>query len=358
MRMCCMRAWKLEKIGQIKYYEDASKSAIGDGQILLRVKAAGICGSDVPRVYKTGAHNMPLIIGHEFAGEIAEVKNPCDESLIGKRMGVFPLIPCKKCPACMEKKYEMCSHYSYLGSRVDGGFAEYVAVPKWNLTELPENTSYQQAAMLEPMAVAVHAMRQLEINTDDTVLVCGAGTIGQLLVMFLLERGLKNIYVIGNKQFHKKTLMEIGLPEDHYFDAKSGDVRQWVNDKTNNLGVDAYYECVGRNETIAQGLDLVRAGGMICLVGNPAGDIEFSQDTYWKILRKQLLVKGTWNSSYLGDDEEAIHDDWHYVIDKLKDGNIHPEKLITHKLQLQELEKGLNIMQDKTEDYIKIMVTD
>ena len=351
-----MKAWKLDNVGNINFYEDVPGPALAPDQVLVKVKACGICGSDVPRVYKDGAHNMPLIIGHEFSGVVEKTGDSVDKELLGKRVGIFPLIPCKKCPACRSKKYEMCSNYSYLGSRIDGGFAEYAAVPKWNLIELPDNVSFKQAAMLEPMAVAVHAMRQLELENDDSVLVCGAGTIGQLLIMFLLDKGIKNVYALGNKDFQKQTLLEIGLPEDHYFDVKSGDAKIWVKEKTSGLGVDTYFECVGRNETIEQGLDMVKSGGQVCLVGNPAGDMTLSQKNYWKILRKQLRIKGIWNSSYLGDDPEAENDDWHYVLERLAAGNIHPEKLITHELELSELEKGLLIMKDKKEDYIKIMV--
>lgn len=351
-----MKAWKLKDIGDIEFYKDAAVPEPGDGEVLIKVKAAGICGSDVPRVYKDGAHRMPLIIGHEFSGQVDNVGANVDKSRLGKRMGIFPLIPCRNCIACLEKKYEMCSNYSYLGSRRDGGFSEYAAVPEWNLIELPDSVTWEQAAMLEPMAVSVHAMRQLKIEKDDTVLVCGAGTIGQLLVMFLLERGIEKVYVAGNKEFQKKSLLDIGLPEGHFFNIKEGDFHKSIMEITSGQGVDAYFECVGRNETIADSVELVRAGGQACLMGNPAGDMGFSKANYWKILRKQLTLKGTWNSTYLGDDNDAGSDDWHYVMNKLSEGKIHPEKLITHRLDISELEKGLLIMRDKTEDYVKIMV--
>ncbi|SFG25717.1 galactitol-1-phosphate 5-dehydrogenase [Oribacterium sp. WCC10] len=351
-----MKAWKLDETGKINFYDDVPVPEPEAGEVLIKVNAAGICGSDVPRVYRDGAHNMPLVIGHEFSGQVEKIGANVDKGKLGKRMGIFPLIPCRKCPSCREKKYEMCSNYSYLGSRRDGGFSEYVTVPEWNLIELPEGVTCEQAAMLEPMAVSVHAMRQLPIEKTDSVLVCGAGTIGQLLVMFLLERGMENVYVAGNKDFQKKILLDMGLPEGHFYNIKDGDLHKWVMDKTLGSGVDAYFECVGRNETIADSVELVKAGGQVCLMGNPAGDMSFSKVNYWKILRKQLTLKGTWNSSYLGDDEDAVSDDWHYVMRKLSEGKIHPEKLITHRLRLNELEKGLLIMRDKTEDYVKIMV--
>ncbi|ETP72440.1 theronine dehydrogenase-like Zn-dependent dehydrogenase [Lachnospiraceae bacterium JC7] len=353
-----MKAWKLNDVGDIKYYEDEPVPDPGDGEVLIKVKAAGICGSDVPRVYKDGAHNMPLIIGHEFSGQVEKLGQNVDKSKFGKRMGIFPLIPCRKCAACLGKKYEMCSNYSYLGSRRDGGFSEYVTVPEWNLIEIPHSVTWEQAAMMEPMAVSVHAMRQLSIGPEDSVLVCGAGTIGQLLIMFLLERGIKNVYAAGNKDFQKKVLMDIGFPEEHFYDIKTGDLHEWIMKKTSHRGVDAYFECVGRNETIGNSVELVKAGGQVCLMGNPAGDMTFSKTNYWKILRKQLTLKGTWNSSYLGADEDTKSDDWHYVLKRLLEGKIKPEKLITHRFKLSELEKGLRIMKDKTEDYVKIMIVE
>ena len=102
-------------------------------------------------------------------------------------------------------------------------------------------------------------------------------------------------------------------------------------------------------------VNLRRPGGKICFVGNPSDDILLRKDTYWKILRKQLTIKGTWNSLYLGDDKLAYKDDWHYVLNLLKEGKIHPELLITHKLNFKDLAQGLSIMRYKTQDYIKIM---
>ena len=157
-----MKAQVLYGINDMRY-EDIEEPQLKDGWVIVKVMAAGICGSDIPRIYKTGAHVHPIVIGHEFSGKVVKTYNG-DSDWSGKRVGVFPLIPCGKCKCCQDKRYEMCSNYNYLGSRCNGGLAEYVAVPEWNLLELTENISYRQAAMLEPMAVAVHAMRQFTIK--------------------------------------------------------------------------------------------------------------------------------------------------------------------------------------------------
>ena len=156
-----MRAYNLHGVSDLRL-ENADIPVPQDNETLVQVKAAGICGSDIPRIFVNGTYHFPTIPGHEFAGVDMQT---------GKRVGIFPLIPCGACGPCMDRKYEMCRHYSYLGSRTDGGFAEYVAVPKWNMIELPDNVTFEQAAMLEPMAVAVHAMRSISPSSGDAVAV-------------------------------------------------------------------------------------------------------------------------------------------------------------------------------------------
>ena len=350
-----MHALILEDIGKIKYKE-TKKPIPGENEVLIKVEACGVCGSDIPRVYKDGAHNMPLILGHEFSGCVIETGKCVESALVGKRVGIFPLIPCKKCSPCKTGKYEMCKNYSYLGSRCNGGFAEYVCVPRWNIIELPINVSYESAAMLEPMSVAVHAMRRTEPSIDDVVAVCGLGTIGMLLTMFLIDRGVKRIIVIGNKDFQKKKILELGIKEENYCDSRVQNPLDFILAATDNEGADVFYECVGRNETVSLAVQCAAAGGNVCFVGNPASDMLFDKNVYWKILRNQIRITGTWNSTYLGEDYNGDYeDDWHYVLRRLETGRINPEALITHKCTLDTTIKGMEIMRDKSEDYIKVM---
>ena len=346
-----MRAHILHEIDHLKYQEVPAPVPAG-GEVLLEVKAVGICGSDVPRIYQTGAHVHPLIPGHEFSSIVKEVGQGVDEKWIGKAVGVFPLIPCRECLPCQRKQYEMCKSYSYLGSRRDGAFAEYVTAPVWNLIELPEGVSLEEAAMLEPMAVAVHAMRRVAPTVQDTVVVYGLGTIGLLLTMFLLEAGIKNLFVIGNKEFQKKKIMALGLSEAHYCDSRTQEVSQWIKENSKGAGADVFFECVGKNEMVSQAVDLTTAAGRICMVGNPYSDMILEKEVYWKILRNQLTVTGTWNSSFDHDAE----DDWHYVLERLAHNKITPSELISHRFSLEDLECGLKIMRDKTEDYGKVMI--
>ena len=167
-----MRAYELHGVNDLRR-EDIEKPEIPSGWVLVQVKASGICSSDIPRIFTNGTYHFPTIPGHEFSGVVAAYGEGVPEERVGKRVGIFPLIPCRTCPQCRQKKYEMCEHYDYLGSRRDGGFAEYVAVPDWNLMELPENVSFREAAMLEPLSVALHAVKRSGVKPGDTAAVIG-----------------------------------------------------------------------------------------------------------------------------------------------------------------------------------------
>ncbi len=345
-----MKAWVLHGIENFQL-EDIKEPVLKDDEVLVAVQAAGICGSDIPRIYHAGAHCYPLIPGHEFSGIVIKTGMHIDASWNGRRVGVFPLIPCGGCPVCVQAKYEMCRHYSYLGSRRNGGFAEYVAVPADNLLLLPDNISYEEAAMLEPMAVVVHAMRRMMSKTDERVLICGLGTIGMLLLLFLKEAGIQNVYVVGNKDVQKLAAVRAGLSEDRYCDSASENVKEWIMDRTGGVGVDVFYECVGKNETVSLAVDVAAPGGGICLLGNPHTNMILEKSVYWKILRNQLTITGTWNSSFLHKKE----DDWHYAMEKVSQKRIMPTSLITHRISLEEIGRAVRMMDKKTEDYMKVM---
>lgn len=345
-----MKAWVLHGINDLRW-EETGKPEPGPREVLVQVKAAGICGSDIPRIYQNGAYSHPLIPGHEFAGVVAGLGEGVEKEWLGRRVGVFPLIPCGECMPCQKKLYEMCRHYSYVGSRRDGAFAEYVTVPVWNLLPLPDAVTFEEAAMLEPMSVAVHALRRVCPSKTDTVAVCGLGTIGLFLTMFLLDAGIRKLLVIGNKEFQRKSVIDLGIPEDSYCDSRTQDVSEWIAARTGGYGADVFFECVGRNETYALAVQNTAPAGRVLVAGNPFTDMHLPRDVYWKILRNQLTVTGTWNSTFRQDPE----DDWHYVLDRLSAGQIHPSRFITHRLPLENLDQGLCIMRDKTEDYVKIM---
>lgn len=348
-----MKAWVLHGVNDI-CFEEVKEPQLAENEVLVSVKACGICGSDIPRIYETGAHRHPLIPGHEFAGQVEKTGVRVDVKWLGKRVGVFPLIPCRECISCQQHHYELCRNYSYLGSRRNGGFAEYVVVPEWNLMELPDNVPYDVAAMMEPMAVAVHAMRRTMPCRGEAgaTAICGLGTIGMLLLMFLIDAGIENILVVGNKESQKQMVMNLGLDKDRYCDSTKQQVPEWIRRSTKGAGAEVFFECAGRNETFSQAVDLTAPGGRICLVGNPSSDMVLDKAVYWKILRNQLTVTGTWNSSFT----HQTSDDWNYVLDRLKEKWMIPRAIISHRLRLCDAEQGFKMMREKRESYRKIMV--
>lgn len=351
--MHMMKAWVLHGVGDIRY-EEADRPEPTEGEVLVEVKAAGICGSDIPRIYRTGAHIHPLILGHEFSGKVVQTGKNADRKWLDKRVGIFPLVPCRRCESCRKQRYELCCSYSYLGSRRDGGFAGYAVVPEWNLVELPDSVTYEQAAVLEPMAVAVHAMRNAliySVDRDAPIAVCGFGTIGMLLAMLLQEAGYSNIYAAGNKDYQKEAAVRAGIGSERFYDNKNGEFAGWLMEQTGGVGVKVFFECVGKNETVSEAVDSAAPDGTVQLVGNPVSDMLLEKNTYWKILRSQLTVKGSWNSSF----RHSADDDWNYVLERIKSGRLHPEQCITHRIPMEKLDKGLQVMRDKTEDYIKVM---
>lgn len=331
-----MKAYVLHGIGDLRY-EDCPIPKIPSGWALVKVLAAGICSSDIPRIFEKGTYHFPTIPGHEFSGKVERVADESNRYRIGKRVGVFPLIPCKKCAFCKKGQYETCSDYDYIGSRRDGGFAEYVAVPVWNLLELPESASDVQGALLEPAAVALHAVRRAGIFPGASVCVVGTGAIGLLAGQWAGIRGAGRVVIKGRSEAKKPIVQRCGLEYASVF--RAGEE------------FDCVIEAVGSAQALEESLLLTKPGGKLVLMGNPDGPRTLSRDLYWRILRKQLTLTGTWNSSYGGKNS-----DWTEAVHAMESGRLQTAGVITHVLKRAELERGLAIMRNRREPFCKVML--
>ena len=344
--MKSMKAYVLRGVGDLRF-EEIPVPDLMPGWALVRVKAAGICSSDIPRIFTKGTYHFPTIPGHEFSG-VVEAVFPGDhdsenQSWVGKRVSAFPLIPCRKCAQCEAGRYELCENYDYLGSRRDGGFAEYVAAPVWNLMELPENVSFEVGAMMEPLSVARHACRIGRIQPGDSVAVVGTGMIGFDAARWANAFGAEKVMILGRNEAKRSLAERLGcvkyanLPDKNQISDRKADV---------------VIEAVGTPDAIQTALELAAPGGRVVLMGNPSGDIGLKQDDYWRILRKQLTLSGTWNSSYQGEKRS----DWTEARDALADGNMIAEPLITHRFGFEQLPRGLELMKKHKTPYCKIMI--
>lgn len=330
-----MKAYVLHGIGDLRY-EDWPVPELQPGWALVKVLAAGICSSDIPRIFTKGTYHFPTIPGHEFCGRVEAVHDEADSGWIGKRVGVFPLIPCKKCPSCQRGEYETCEHYDYLGSRRDGGFAEYAAVPVWNLLELPDEVSDIQGALLEPAAVALHGVKRAEIQPGDSVCVVGTGAIGLLAGQWARLKGDGRVVIKGRSEEKRELAENCGL--------------EYRTD-TDGEPFDRVIEAVGSENALTESIQLTAPGGRLVLMGNPDGPRALTQDTYWRILRKQLALTGTWNSSFGSKDS-----DWKMLIQAMKAGRLKTDTVVSHVVQKKNLDAGLNLMREKKNFYCKIML--
>jgi L-iditol 2-dehydrogenase len=311
-----MRAWVLHGINDLQL-NDVPMPTPKDGEVIVSVRAAGICASDISRVYSTGSYHYPIILGHEFSGVVERVHNEKNFGPVGKRVGVFPLIPCFTCESCADGRYETCSDYSYIGSRRDGAFAEYVAVPEWNLIILPDGMTFDRAALLEPASVALHAVRSIKNHNISRAAVIGDGAIGRLIGAWLIHCGVESVDVLGR------------------------------NDNGILVNYDVCIAAAGSFESFRRCIELARPNGELVLVGNPSVDFNIGRELYWQILRKQLTVSGIWNSSYPSD--------WQSVIENAE--NLHLDKFISHKYEFGELGKAFDMIYNKRERHGKVIVT-
>ncbi len=330
-----MKAYVLYGIGDLRY-EDRPVPKIAPGWALIKVLAAGICSSDVPRIFEKGTYRFPTIPGHEFCGIVEMVADKENEKWLGKRVGVFPLIPCKKCSSCQKGQYETCRDYDYIGSRRDGAFSEYLVAPVWNLIALPDSISNMQGAVLEPAAVALHAIKRLGVLSGKSVCIIGTGAVGILAAQWSKALGANRIVVKGRGEQKRQIVEQCGL--------------EYVPRCEERF--DCVVEAAGTNQALVDCLGLADGGGRIILLGNPSSDIKLLQALYWKILRKQLTISGSWNSSY-----GYSGDDWQNAIQAMASGSLRIEPLVTHIFTLDELREGLRVIRDKAEPFCKIGIT-
>ena len=339
-----MMALNLHGVGDLRY-EEVPMPVCKSGEVLLKIKAVGICGSDIPRVFTKGTYHFPTIIGHEFAGEIVEAENP---SLIGCGASVFPLLPCGHCEACKEEQYARCSNYDYYGSRRDGAMAEYLAVKLENVCLLPSGVSYEEAAMSEPAAVARHAFNKSELRYGETLLLYGIGTISLIVAQWAKVAGVENIVLAARTDDKVEFAKKLGYPLA--VNVKRESLGKLVEEVTAGRGADVCIEGTGVPESWAECLNHVKAGGRVVCMGNPIGSMSLSQDAYWKILRKELTLVGTWNSSF-----SRKENDWREAVQAMQDKRLDLKSLITHRFSLGEYKEAFSLMHERREMYCKVM---
>jgi L-iditol 2-dehydrogenase len=342
-----MKALVVEDVKKL-VYKDIEIPTVSEDKVLIHVRACGICGSDVPRARDGGVHSFPQVIGHEFSGDIVKVGDAVSEYKVGDRVTAAPLVPCGKCKNCKKGHPAMCTNYSFIGSREQGAMAEYVAVPSKNLVKLADNISYEQAACIEPITVALHGIERVDIKSGGRAIVYGCGTIGILLMQCLKAKGLEKVYAIDIDDFKLSIAKELGAYE--VINPLNTNITEYF-DKYGK--VDYVFETAGVNIIQSQVLNLVDKLGNVVYVGTANKDVTIDHKIFENILRGELNVTGSWMSY----SEPFPGNEWKAAVEYLESGKINVDKIITHKFKLKDGYSAFEAMLSKDENSIKVMYT-
>ncbi len=346
-----MNALVLHAVGDARL-EQIPKPEPTPGEVLVRVGFCGVCGSDIPRTFVKGTYHFPTVCGHEFAGTVEACGAEIEDYKPGDRVVVFPLLWCGKCDSCELGNYVQCSDYDYYGSRRDGAFAEYVAVPPQNLVPVPDGVSMEAASMAEPAAVALHAVKRAGGNlVGESVVIFGAGPIGLMAAQWARMMGAKQVIIFD--LIPEKLAMANKLGFDLAFNARDGDPVEKVNSLTGGKGAEVCIEAAGVPITLTQAIAAARVNGRVVNMGNPSADVTLPAALISQVMRRELTIFGTWNSAFSA---AGNNDDWRAVLDAVAAGAIDLDSLVSHRTPLADSMESLIMMRDQSEFFAKVLI--
>jgi L-iditol 2-dehydrogenase len=321
-----MKALLLSAYNQLEL-KDLPSPTPGPDELLIKVSACGICGSDVHGYDgSTGRRIPPIVMGHEASGVVASVGSEVRDFAPGDRVTFDSTVFCGKCEYCLKHEVNLCNQRQVIGVscteyRRAGAFAEFLAVPARIAYRLPESFSFEKAAMLEAVSVALHGVAVTEMKGGETVLVIGAGMIGLLLLQAARAMGCSRVFVSDVDPTRLDLAKELGA--DATLLASGTPLIEEILRRTDGTGVDAVLEAVGREETIAAAIDCTRKGGTVTLVGNISPQIMLPLQ---KVVSRQIRLQGSCASA--GEYPQAI--------ELISSGKIKVDSLITAVAPLSE----------------------
>lgn len=324
-------------------YEEIDTPKISDDEVLVKVRATGICGSDVPRVLHNGAHYYPIVLGHEFSGEVVEIGKNVESLQIGDRVSGVPLIPCKNCPDCNKGNFSLCKNYTFIGSRIFGSFAEYVKLPEKNAVKFDPSVSFEQAAFFEPATVALHGIKCANYRGGKDVAVLGGGTIGLFTMQWAKILGAKSVTVFDVSEKRLALAKKLGA-----------DFTVNVSDyKEENKKYDFLFETAGQVSTIKDAFYLAANKAVICCIGTPHKSIEFTAPEWELMNRKEFILTGSWmsySSPFPGDE-------WELTAHYFKTGELKFEdELVFKKFELKDIKEAFMMFKNPKSVGGKILI--
>ena len=319
---------------------------IGPDEVLVQVKACSLCGSDLhaylgqlPRI------RFPRILGHEFAGIIVQKGQKVSRWQIGQRVCCSVDVTCETCELCRQGRRNLCESLQTIGFERDGAYGEWVKVPQGNLHSLPDALSFEEASMIQTLTIAYNAVRRRgEVRIQERVVILGCGPIGLCALAVAKASGAK-VYMVDVLEYRLDAARAMGA--DEAFNAAREDVVRRVLDLGGGRGVDEVIEAAGGEQqaTAAQATQLVKRGGLVVVAGTFAGDLAPMRIN--EIKSRELEVRGA-----RGD-----VDDFPACIDLAASGRVSLDRMISHRVGLEEVEKGLRLMMAKGEKVLKIILT-
>jgi len=322
--------------------EPVPKPVPREGEALVKVKATGLCGSDVDGY--TGHHPMikwPIILGHECAGVVAELGPDIADWSIGDEVAVEPFFTCKQCPACRRGKYNLCADLKITGHQVPGSLAEYVIAEAGFLHRKPANVPFDEAAIAEPASGSLHAVERCNLRVGDFVVIIGCGTIGSLAMQHALNKGAE-VLIADLRDFKLNVAKQLGA--DHTLNPTKDDLRAAVMRLTGDIGADCVIEAVGHPDTLAATTGLVKRGGTIMLIGWSGNETDPFNLT--AVTLDELTVLGTLGFCW----------DFPTALKLMSRGKIKVAPIISHHLPLERVEEGIKMLREGAEGVWKIVI--
>lgn len=340
-----MKALRWHGIKDIRY-EDVPEPSPGPGEVKVKVNLAGICGTDLKEyAYGPGmiaTDKIPIIPGHEFAGKVVELGKGVSNFSIGDRVAGIGSRYCGECYYCKRYMYNVCSNPGFTGLTADGCMAEYLVTPAYSLYTLPDSVSDESGSLVEPMAVAIHAIQQGKVGLGDTIAIVGDGTIGLCVLLAATAAGVSAAYLVAKHKGRGEQALAMGATGIIYL--VDGNTVEQVKNITGGLGVDVSFECVGQPDTPQLAMDLTRNGGTTVITGvfeKPAL-IDF-----FSVMFNQKTIIGS--PIYVDEARTAIT--------LLSGKSIDPGRLITSIVPLKDaVENGFEKLINNKEDNIKILL--
>ena len=331
--------------------EEIEVPKLSEKEVLIKVKAAGICGSDLHYYKGEGSRELPsgTVLGHEFSGEVVAIGEEVTNIKVGNRVAVEPLIGCGKCLFCQIGKYHLCNQLRHIGFELKGAFAQYTKAPEKKAFKLPNNVSYEEAALLDCYAVSVHAIHRVKVEVNNIVVIFGGGPLGLTTLEVVKATGAKKVIVVDLSDNILQIAKNAGA--DIVINASKVDVIKEINKVTNELGADIVFDCVGgMAPTFGQAIQVVRPGGTIGIIGVYS---EFPQMNLRKAYTKEINIVFIWSYAKWG-----IFTEFEIALDMLAQGKLNATPLITHKFPLNEIRQAFTIAENKKDfSAVKVLIT-